>query len=107
MDATIHLKPPLAAMQVGRVKVSEHSKPGGVRYVLDRLAHDIRMFGDGVIGRVIQLVQFVALVLLTLWVMVQGYRVLTGQMREPLMQMMTSPSPARSFRPRSRLGIST
>lgn len=60
------------------------------RYVLDRLAHDIQVFGDGVIGRVMELVQLVALTLLTLWVFVQGYRVLTGQMREPLMQMMTS-----------------
>ncbi|MCF7221664.1 type IV secretion system protein [Marilutibacter chinensis] len=59
------------------------------QYVLDRLEHDIRVFGEGVIGRVMDLVQLVALTLLTLWVFVQGYRVLTGQMREPLMQMMT------------------
>lgn len=59
------------------------------RFVLDRLSHDIQAFGDGVIGRVMELVQLAALTVLTLWVMVQGYRVLTGQMREPLMQMMT------------------
>lgn len=60
------------------------------QFVLDRLEHDIRVFGEGVIGRVMLLVQWVALSLLTIWVMVQGYRVITGQMREPLMQLMVN-----------------
>jgi len=60
------------------------------QYVLDRLEHDIRMFGEGVIGRVMQLVQWAALSLMTIWVMMQGYRVVTGQMREPLMQLMVN-----------------
>lgn len=59
-------------------------------YVLERLEHDIREFGEGVIGRVMQLVQWAALSLLTVWVFVQGYRVLTGQMREPLMQLVVN-----------------
>ncbi|WP_167285316.1 type IV secretion system protein [Marilutibacter alkalisoli] len=57
------------------------------KFVLDRLSHDIGVFRDGVIGRVMQMVQLVALALLTLWVFVQGYRVMTGQMRDSMMQL--------------------
>lgn len=60
------------------------------QYVLDRLEHDIREFGDGVIGRVMQVVQWVALLLLTTWVFIQGYRVMTGQMRDSLMTLFTN-----------------
>ncbi len=60
------------------------------QYVLDRLEHDIREFGDGVIGRVMQVVQWVALLLLTAWVFIQGYRVMTGQMRDSLMTLFTN-----------------
>lgn len=60
------------------------------QFVLDRLEHDIREFGDGVIGRVMQVVQWVALGLLTIWIFIQGYRVMTGQLRESMMGLVTN-----------------
>jgi len=51
--------------------------------------HDrIDTFGVNLMGAVTQWMAAIALVLVTLWIMFQGYRVLTGQMRESLMGLV-------------------
>ena len=51
--------------------------------------HDrIDTFGVNLLGAVTNWMAAIALVLVTLWIMFQGYRVLTGQMRESLMGMV-------------------
>jgi type IV secretion system protein VirB6 len=51
--------------------------------------HDrIDTFGVNLMGAVTHWMAAIALVLVTLWIMFQGYRVLTGQMRESLMGMV-------------------
>ena len=51
--------------------------------------HDrIDTFGVNLMGAVTNWMAAIALVLVTLWIMFQGYRVLTGQMRESLMGLV-------------------
>lgn len=60
------------------------------KLVLERLQHDINVFGDRVLGRMMTFVQFVAISLLSIWVFWQGFRVLTGQMRDSLMGLVAN-----------------
>jgi type IV secretion system protein VirB6 len=53
------------------------------------LSHKIDAFGDALMGRMVLWVAGVATVLVTLWIMLTGYRVITGQLREPLMAVVT------------------
>ena len=50
----------------------------------------IDSFGANLLGAVTHWMAAIALVLVTLWILIQGYRVLTGQMREPLMAVVTN-----------------
>lgn len=60
------------------------------RFVLQRLEHDIEALGTTLLGNVMQFVSFLALTIVTLWVFIQGYKVVTGQLRESMMGMMAN-----------------
>jgi type IV secretion system protein VirB6 len=60
------------------------------RLIYNFLSNKIETFGLAMMGRVAGWVNAVALILVTIWILVQGYRVLTGQMREPLMGLVIS-----------------
>lgn len=64
------------------------------QFVIHRLQHDIQMFGERVLGRVMAVVAVVALTLLTIWILVQGYRLLTGQLRESAMGLVVNAAKA-------------
>ncbi|WP_329743304.1 type IV secretion system protein [Dyella sp. A6] len=53
------------------------------------LSHKIDAFGDALMGRMMLWVAGIATVLVTFWIMITGYRVMTGQLREPLMAVVT------------------
>jgi type IV secretion system protein VirB6 len=55
------------------------------RLVYDYLNKQISTFGMDLMGRMMSWASAMALVLVTLWILIQGYRILTGQSREPLM----------------------
>jgi type IV secretion system protein VirB6 len=64
--------------------------PNTVSYVYFRLVYDylntqISDFGMKLMGNMMAWASAMALVLVTIWILVQGYRILTGQSREPLM----------------------
>ncbi|MGJ3703794.1 type IV secretion system protein [Variovorax sp. AFSI2.2] len=56
------------------------------------LSSRISDFGTDFMGRAMQWVSTVALVLLTLWILIQGFRILTGQSREPMIALVASMS---------------
>lgn len=60
------------------------------RFVLQRLEHDIEALGTTLLGNVMQFVSYLALTIVTLWVLIQGYKVVTGQLRESMMGMMAN-----------------
>ena len=60
------------------------------RLILDYLEQQIREFGIDLMGRSMQWVGGIALTLLTLWIIIQGWRIVTGQSREPMMALVTS-----------------
>jgi type IV secretion system protein VirB6 len=49
----------------------------------------IKDFGEQVMGRTMVWVSGVALTLITLWILIQGWRMITGQSREPMMAMVS------------------
>lgn len=55
------------------------------RLVYDYLNTQISKFGMDLMGRMMSWASAIALVLVTIWILLQGYRILTGQSREPLM----------------------
>lgn len=52
------------------------------------LDDEIGEFAGNLLGRVVAVAGSVALTLLTLWIMVQGYRIATGLSREPMMALV-------------------
>jgi type IV secretion system protein VirB6 len=54
------------------------------------LTGEIEIFRDNLLGRTATLLGGVALSLLTLWIMVQGYRIAIGQSRDSMMALVTS-----------------
>ena len=60
------------------------------RSILAYLRSEIREFGIEMMGNAMQWVGGIALTLLTLWIMVQGYRIITGQSRESMMALVTN-----------------
>jgi type IV secretion system protein VirB6 len=54
----------------------------------DFLRNEIDIFQWNLLQRTTMLIGGVALVLLTLWIMIQGYRIVTGQSREPMMVLV-------------------
>jgi type IV secretion system protein VirB6 len=65
---------------------------GFVYYVLiyNWLSDKINSFGMDLTHSLMSWASAVALVLVTLWIMIQGYRMITGQSRESLMAMVTN-----------------
>src|SRR5690349_17845317 len=59
------------------------------KLVYDYLEDKINEFGMDLMGRTMAWASGIALVLVTLWIMIQGYRILTGQSRESMMAMVT------------------
>ena len=53
------------------------------------LDDEITEFARNLLGRVLAVVGAAALSLMTLWILVQGYRIATGQSREPMMALVT------------------
>lgn len=52
------------------------------------LSHEITQFGEDVMGRVSVIVGAAALMLMTIWITFQGYRIVSGQSRDSLMGLM-------------------
>src|SRR5690606_10080270 len=53
------------------------------------LDDEISEFAGNLLGRVVAVAGTAALSLLTLWILVHGYRIATGQSREPMMALVT------------------
>ncbi|WP_102944794.1 type IV secretion system protein [Stenotrophomonas sp. VV52] len=60
------------------------------KLILDYLRVRINDFGIDMMGRMMAWVGGIALVLMTLWVLVQGYRIVTGQSRDSMMVLVTN-----------------
>ncbi|MCY7306522.1 MAG: type IV secretion system protein [Rhodoferax sp.] len=68
----------------------------------DFLDDEIREFAGNLLGRMAALVGGVVLTLLTLWIIIQGYRITTGQSRDSMMALVTN-----SLRAALIIGIAT
>lgn len=60
------------------------------RLILKYLRKEIEKFGIEILGNAMQWAGGIALTLLTLWIMIQGYRIATGQSRESMMALVTN-----------------
>lgn len=58
------------------------------RSILRYLRGEIREFGIEMLGRTMQWVGAVALTLMTIWILIQGYRIVTGRSRESMMLLV-------------------
>jgi len=56
--------------------------------VYNYLQHQIGLFQQNVLGSAMAWASAVALVLVTMWIMIQGYRMITGQSRESMMALV-------------------
>jgi type IV secretion system protein VirB6 len=54
------------------------------------LDHEINEVGLDLMGRMMTWASAIALVLVTLWILIQGYRIVNGQSREPMMALVTN-----------------
>lgn len=52
--------------------------------ILSYLRHEIQTFGIEMLGRMMTWVGLIALTLLTLWILIQGFRIVTGQSRDSM-----------------------
>ncbi|WP_147651379.1 type IV secretion system protein [Vulcaniibacterium gelatinicum] len=59
------------------------------REIFSFLSDELDEFRDHLLGRSMAAAGGLALVLMTLWIFVQGYRIVTGRSREPMMQFVT------------------
>ncbi|NWF32377.1 type IV secretion system protein [Stenotrophomonas sp. SAM-B] len=60
------------------------------KLILDYLRERINGFGIDLMGRMMTWVGGIALVLMTLWVLIQGYRIVTGRSRDSMMVLVTN-----------------
>ncbi|MGO0999359.1 type IV secretion system protein [Lysobacter sp. CA196] len=60
------------------------------RLILTYLRREIREFGLELMGNAMQWVGGIALTLMTLWILLQGYRIVSGMSREPMMALVTN-----------------
>jgi len=60
------------------------------KLINDFLDAEIREFGINLLGRTMAWVGSVALTLMTIWIMIQGYRIATGQSRDSMMALVTN-----------------
>jgi type IV secretion system protein VirB6 len=58
--------------------------------ILHYLRDEIEKFGIGLMGRAMGWVGMFALTLLTLWILIQGFRIITGQSRESMMALVVN-----------------
>jgi len=58
------------------------------RLVFDWVDEEINIFRDNLLGEMAEWVGGIAFVLLTLWVLLQGYRIVTGQSRQFMMELV-------------------
>ena len=63
-------------------------------HVMKYLREQVQQFGIDLLGRVMVWVGGAALTLLTLWILVQGYRIVTGQARDSMALMMVNTAKA-------------
>lgn len=66
------------------------------------LSDEIAEFGVNLLGRTMAWIGSVALTLMTIWIMIQGYRIITGQSRDSMMALVTN-----SLRATLIVGIAT
>ncbi len=60
------------------------------KLILDYLRDRIGKFGIELMGNMMAWVGGIALILMTLWVLIQGYRIVTGQSRDSMMVLVTN-----------------
>lgn len=60
----------------------------GFRLINTYLTSRIGDFGLALMGRMMKFVAGIGISVVTLWVLIQGYRILTGQLRDPLMKLV-------------------
>ncbi len=60
------------------------------RLILDYLHKEIADFGIALLGRMMKWVGAIALTLMTLWVLIQGFRIATGRSRDSMMILVTN-----------------
>lgn len=58
------------------------------RLILDYLRNEIESFGIEMLGRVMEWVGGLALTLMIMWIMIQGFRIVTGRSRESMMLLV-------------------
>lgn len=58
------------------------------RLILSYLRDEIHTFGIQLMGRAMSWVGMIALTLLTLWILIQGFRIVTGQSRDSMMALV-------------------
>lgn len=58
------------------------------RYIVGYLRGEIQEFGVGILESMMRWVGGAAIVLMTLWILIQGYRIVTGRSREPMMLLV-------------------
>ena len=63
-------------------------------HVLQYLREQVQQFGIDLLGRVMGWVGAAALTLLTLWILIQGYRIVTGQAKDSMALMMVNAAKA-------------
>lgn len=59
------------------------------RLILDYLHQEIAEFGVELLGRMMTWVGAIALTLMTLWILIQGFRIATGRSRDSMMALVT------------------
>lgn len=60
------------------------------KLINDFLDREIQEFGVNLLGRTMAWVGSVVLVLMTIWIMIQGFRIITGQSRDSMMALVTN-----------------
>lgn len=60
------------------------------REINNFLTHEIGVFQTNLFERVVNVLGVGAISLLTIWIIIQGYRIVTGQSRESMMVLVTS-----------------
>lgn len=58
--------------------------------IYDFLSDELDEFRDNVLGRSMAWVGFLAVILMTIWILIQGYRIATGQSRDSMMALVTN-----------------
>lgn len=60
------------------------------KIIFDFLDNEILVFRENMVHAMAQSVGAIALTMITLWIIMQGYRIVTGQSREPMMGLVVS-----------------